>query len=198
MGKTAEKQEFFNGAAENWDEAPRRDLTKVRLMVELLGIKQGDKVLDVGTGTGILIPILSGFTGEADISAIDFAEKMIAAAKKKFPGSAVTFLAGDALSYPFESGSFDFVVCYSVFPHFDNHEEALRRLSGLLKPRGLLCILHSSGRQEINMRHGHFDLLKHDMLPPCDILRDSMRACGLREEIMIDNAEMYMVCGRRG
>jgi demethylmenaquinone methyltransferase/2-methoxy-6-polyprenyl-1,4-benzoquinol methylase len=197
MEFTAGKKDFFNGLAEKWDASTRHDMAKVQAMLELPGIRRGSRILDVGTGTGVIIPLLAKFTEEANITAIDFSENMIAAAKKKFPGSAVTFIAADALAYPFASGSFDFVVCYSVFPHFDNQEEALRRLAGLLGPDGLLAIMHSTGRQEINMRHGHFDLLKQDVLPPYGILRDYMRGCALREEIMIDNANMYMVCGRR-
>jgi demethylmenaquinone methyltransferase/2-methoxy-6-polyprenyl-1,4-benzoquinol methylase len=197
MKSATGKQEFFNKLAEKWDESPRHDLIKIEVMLELLGIKQGDKVLDVGTGTGVLVPLLSRFTGEADITAIDFAENMITAAKKKFPGSAVTFISGDVLEYPFEIESFDFVVCYSVFPHLDNHAKALRRLAVLLKPGGVIAIMHSAGREAINMGHGHVQLLKQDMLPPYDIIRAYMRTCGLQEEVMIDNKRMYMVCGRR-
>jgi demethylmenaquinone methyltransferase/2-methoxy-6-polyprenyl-1,4-benzoquinol methylase len=194
---TTGKQKFFDGLAKRWDESVRHDMTKVETMLGLLGIRQDSTVLDVGTGTGVLIPLLAKFTGEANITAIDFSENMIAAARKKIPGSGVKFIAADVLEYPFETGSFDFVVCYSVFPHFDNHEEALRRLTELLKPDGLIAIMHSSGRDVINIGHSHAPLLKKDMLPPYTVMRDYLRGYGLREEIMIDNAAMYMVCGRR-
>jgi demethylmenaquinone methyltransferase/2-methoxy-6-polyprenyl-1,4-benzoquinol methylase len=197
MEKTTEKQEFFNGLAEKWDESTRHDMTKVRTMLNLLGIERGHRVLDVGTGTGVLIPLLTEHTGEADITAIDFSPNMIAGARKKFEGSAVTFIAADVLTHPFENGSFDFVICYSVFPHLENHEEALRRLAGLLKPGGLLAIMHSTGRQTINMGHSHFHAVMHDRIPLYNVLCGAMRARGLREEIMIDNARMYMVCARR-
>jgi demethylmenaquinone methyltransferase/2-methoxy-6-polyprenyl-1,4-benzoquinol methylase len=191
------KQEFFNGLAKRWDESVRHDMAKVETMLGLLGIERGSTVLDVGTGTGVIIPLLAKLTAEENITAIDFAENMIAAARKKYPDSAVTFIAADVLSYPFEGGSFDFVVCYSVFPHFDNQEEALRRLAGLLKSGGLLAIMHSSGRDVINSGHSHTHLLKQDMLPPRDVVGGYMRGCGLREEIMIDSKRMYMVCGRK-
>jgi demethylmenaquinone methyltransferase/2-methoxy-6-polyprenyl-1,4-benzoquinol methylase len=194
---TAGKKDFFNDHAKTWDESPRHNLTKVQAMIQLLGIEQGSKVLDVGTGTGVIIPLLSKLSGEQNITAIDFAENMIAAAKKKFSASAVTFIAGDALSHPFESGSFDFVICYSAFPHLDNHREAFRRLAGLLKQDGRIAIMHSSGREAINKGHSSYEPLKHDMLPPPEVLRDYIRENGLREEIMIDMKKMFMLCARR-
>ncbi len=44
--------------ADQWDEINKHNLIKAELMVGLLDIKHGDKVLDVGTGTGVLLPIL--------------------------------------------------------------------------------------------------------------------------------------------
>jgi demethylmenaquinone methyltransferase/2-methoxy-6-polyprenyl-1,4-benzoquinol methylase len=83
--------------------------------------------LDVGTGTGVLIPFLTGCTGS--VTAIDSAEKMIEAARRKFEGKAVEFVHGDALEYPFEDAPFDHIVCYSVFPHFDDKPLAIARLA---------------------------------------------------------------------
>jgi demethylmenaquinone methyltransferase/2-methoxy-6-polyprenyl-1,4-benzoquinol methylase len=61
--------------ADQWDEINKHNLIKAELMVGLLDIKHGDKVLDVGTGTGVLLPILSLFTNENDITAIDGRKK---------------------------------------------------------------------------------------------------------------------------
>jgi demethylmenaquinone methyltransferase/2-methoxy-6-polyprenyl-1,4-benzoquinol methylase len=192
-----EKQNFFNDMAEQWDEKNTWDMDKIALMLKLLYIKDGDAALDVGTGTGVLIPLLLGHTG--NVTAIDSAEKMIEVARRKFEGKAVNFIHGDALEHPFPDASFDHIVCYSVFPHFDDKPLAIARLAKKLKPGGLLSVLHSSSKERINGVHVHTHSMdiKSDSLPPAQALIPSARDNGLREEIVIDNAEMYLFAARK-
>jgi demethylmenaquinone methyltransferase/2-methoxy-6-polyprenyl-1,4-benzoquinol methylase len=192
-----EKQNFFNDMAEQWDEKNTWDMDKIALMLKLLYIKNGDAALDVGTGTGILIPLLLGYTN--DVTAIDSAEKMIEVARRKFEGRAVKFIHGDALEYPFPDASFDHIICYSVFPHFDDKPFALAMLARKLKPGGLLSVLHSASKERINGVHVHTRSMdiKSDNLPPAQALIPSARDNGLREEIIIDNAEMYCFAARK-
>ena len=194
-----EKKAFFNERAAYWDDTSRSNLDKVTIMLQLLNIKNGDKVLDVGTGTGVLLPLLAALTAESDITAIDIAENMIETAKQKTGCSEVTFVVGDALNYPFEPKSFDHIICYSVFPHFEDKPGTIRHLSSLLKPGGLLGILHSASRNRINNVHIHIDHddIKGDNLPPAAMVMNRMVDCGLREEIRIDTPEMYMLSARK-
>ncbi|MDR1909122.1 MAG: class I SAM-dependent methyltransferase [Spirochaetaceae bacterium] len=194
-----EKSDYFNELGPRWDEISRHDMDKVETIVRLLGIRQGDAVLDVGTGTGVLIPLLSRRTGAENITAIDFAPAMIERAREKFGGSGVQFIVGDVMEYPFRDASFDVIVCYSVFPHFDNHAAALDRFTGFLKPGGLLAVLHSQSRERINGVHIHSGdiTVHHDYLPSLEVVANLMRSGGLRMEIMVDNDEFYMACGRK-
>ena len=50
------QKEFFNEKAGVWDKITVHDLEKVQYIAELMGIRSNDRILDVGTGTGILIP----------------------------------------------------------------------------------------------------------------------------------------------
>ncbi|WP_010254476.1 class I SAM-dependent methyltransferase [Treponema primitia] len=192
-----EKLDFFNDIAEKWDSTSHYDMDKIELLIKLLYIKNGDAVLDVGTGTGVLIPILLKLTG--NITAIDSAEKMIELAHKKFAHTEVNFIHGDVLEYPFDDGAFDHIICYSVFPHFDDKPLAISRLAKKLKPGGLLSILHSASKEKINGIHVHAhnrDIMA-DNLPPAQGLISCAQNCGLREEIIIDNSEMYLFGARR-
>ncbi|MDR2098201.1 MAG: class I SAM-dependent methyltransferase, partial [Spirochaetaceae bacterium] len=104
------KEHFFNERAENWDEISQNDMTKVDMLTRLLLIREYDTVLDVGTGTGVLLPVLSRYTAGKNITAIDSAEDMITVAKRKFESLGCSFIHGDAVTYPFQPESFDVVV----------------------------------------------------------------------------------------
>ncbi|MDR0584423.1 MAG: class I SAM-dependent methyltransferase [Treponema sp.] len=192
-------REFFNSMADKWDEKNRYETDKIELMLNLLYIKNGDKTLDVGTGTGVLLPLLLQKTGGEYITAIDIAEKMIKKAKQKFPNSAIHFVAADVMEYPFDNGSFDHIICYSVFPHLREKSAAIARFAAALKPGGLLSVLHSASKEKINGVHIHAHSLEinSDYLLPAGEYIPLLHKNGLREEIVIDNEEMFMLCGRR-
>ncbi|MDR3355876.1 MAG: class I SAM-dependent methyltransferase [Spirochaetaceae bacterium] len=192
------KEQFFNERAENWDELSRNDMTKVDMLTRLLLIQKHDAVLDVGTGTGVLLPVLSRYTAGKNITAIDISEDMIAVAKRKFAHLGCVFIQGDVVSYRFSPETFDVIACYSVFPHIDEKPRMIKNLAAALKPGGLLAILHSCSKERINGVHVHAHRdVSMDSLPPADIVADLMRKLGMKLEAVIDNSEMYAVCARR-
>jgi demethylmenaquinone methyltransferase/2-methoxy-6-polyprenyl-1,4-benzoquinol methylase len=168
-------------------------------MLRLLNIKQGDTVLDVGTGTGVILPYLLKFTQAENITAIDAASKMIEVAQKKFKDTKINFVNGDILDYPFGTNAFNHVVCYSVFPHFDEKSKTIGHISDILKIGGLVSILHSSSKERINGVHAH---VKHqeinsDYLLPVLRYVPLANSFSLAEEILIDNSEMFMFTARK-
>jgi demethylmenaquinone methyltransferase/2-methoxy-6-polyprenyl-1,4-benzoquinol methylase len=191
-------EQFFNERAEIWDEISKHDMAKVDLLTRLLLIQEHDTVLDVGTGTGVLLPVIAKYTAGKNITAIDSAEKMIALARRKFESLDCSFIIGDAALYPFPPESYNVIVCYSVFPHFDDKAQIIRHLAGALKKGGLLAVLHSSSKEKINgvHVHAHRDVMM-DSLPPADAVAGLMRKLYLMPEAVIDNSEMYAVCARR-
>ncbi|WP_297982344.1 peptide chain release factor N(5)-glutamine methyltransferase [uncultured Chryseobacterium sp.] len=70
--------------------------------VQSSGFKvQGLKILDIGTGSGIIPIILKKHFPEAEISAIDYSEKALETAKRnaKFHQTEITFIHADYLNY---------------------------------------------------------------------------------------------------
>jgi demethylmenaquinone methyltransferase/2-methoxy-6-polyprenyl-1,4-benzoquinol methylase len=192
------EEQFFNERADIWDEIAKHDMAKVDLLTRLLFIQENDTILDVGTGTGVLLPVLANYTAGKNITAIDSAERMIAAAKRKFGGLGCSFITEDAALYPFRPEAYNVIVCYSVFPHFDDKPRIIMHLADALKKGGLLAVLHSSSREKINgvHVHAHRDVMM-DSLPSADALAGLMRKLHLLPEVIIDNSEMYAVCARR-
>ncbi len=76
-------------------------------------VSEGELVLDIGCGTGVLEEGLS--TGRWSVVGLDLTEEMLRMAQRKEIPSLKSVCLGDAESLPFRDGSFDVVVsCYVV------------------------------------------------------------------------------------
>jgi ubiquinone/menaquinone biosynthesis C-methylase UbiE len=117
-----------------------------RKQFQLSGIRTGERVLDVGCGTGSL-SILSRITvGENGAAVgIDIAPNMISAARRKAEraGLKIDFRVASVDSLPFPDGSFDVVTSTMMFHHLPVRikERGLREIHRVLKAEGrfFLC-----------------------------------------------------------
>jgi demethylmenaquinone methyltransferase/2-methoxy-6-polyprenyl-1,4-benzoquinol methylase len=193
------RRDFFNAMADTWDTRCRHDHDRINEILELLPLRMGDAVLDVGAGTGILIPFLLERIGDrGTITAIDMAEKMIRIAEKKFNHQQVRFMADDVLSAELQLPRFDVILCYSVFPHFDDKQAAVAKLSRRLNPGGILAICHSEGRDDINSLHKSISpAVDHDHLPPAGEIAECLAAAGCEIVTLLDTAWLFVVAGRK-
>ena len=150
-------KDYFNNAADTWDNrfhTPRLRSFLEKIMPQL-GLKTGQKVLDVGTGTGILIPYLIKAVGPAgSVTAIDFSEKMVQKCKTKHSHiKNVTVKVGNIEDAAFPAETFDAVICFGVFPHIIRKEKALQNINSMLKPGGTLVIAHALSSEELKTHH---------------------------------------------
>jgi ubiquinone/menaquinone biosynthesis C-methylase UbiE len=116
-----------------------------RSIVALLELKKGDRVLDLGCGTGVLTrSIADHLDAESGGLAvgIDAAAKMILLARKKRQGETCRFDVAAAEDLPYESTTFDAVVSSLFFHHvpMDLKKRALREAWRVLVPGGKLVV----------------------------------------------------------
>ena len=102
---------------------------------------KGQRVLDLGTGTGVLPRNMYRYGAEwtgIDISPeqISQAEKLAGAGHMK-----IDFRAESAEQIDFQDGTFDVITACQCFWYFD-HEKIMPKLAGLLKPDGKLLVLY--------------------------------------------------------
>jgi demethylmenaquinone methyltransferase/2-methoxy-6-polyprenyl-1,4-benzoquinol methylase len=191
-----QKRLFFNELAENWDahfETPelKRYLEE---FVPMFGLKKGQRILDVGTGTGILIPYLQqevGLTGH--IIALDYAEKMIEVCKSKYKQfSNIDFLVNKIEENEFSSCSFDAVICFGVFPHLDDKLGALNQINRILKKDGRLIIAHALSSQEILVHHKNSSsVVAQDSLPKKAEMKKLLKKTGFHRISITDIPGRY-------
>ncbi|MEJ7837218.1 MAG: ubiquinone/menaquinone biosynthesis methyltransferase [Thermomicrobiales bacterium] len=99
-------------------------------------------VLDVATGTGDLALAIRK-AGVKHVIGLDFSSAMITAAVRKITSNdgSVTFLVGDGMHLPFESGAFDASTISFGLRNMANYEAAIREMTRVLRPGGRFVCL---------------------------------------------------------
>jgi len=192
-------RDFFNSRAATWDdEVAEKDASRLEAMAERLDIRLGDSVLDIGTGTGVFVPFLLNKIGsEGKLVCLDFAEEMLKIAKTKGFKGKISYLCTDIENNRLADNSFDAVVCYSVFPHFNDKVKAFKEIYRLLKKGGNLFICHTSSRQAINEVHQSIPEVCNHLFPENEDTRRMLSEVGFEDIIINDGKDNYMVIARK-
>lgn len=178
----ADEKKFFDEIAPRWDTMEIHSLPpKINSILDRIGIRKGMDILDLGTGTGVLIPYLLERTGvTGTVTALDASEGMVAEARRKFsyicPGP--VFLLKDFEKEAIE-GKFDLVILYCVYPHLNEPLSTLKRLiTENLKNDGKIAIAFPTDEKFINSIHKERKI-ESGQLPPSSALADYLRKEGL-------------------
>jgi len=190
------QKDFFNERAEKWDKNTIHNREKVQYIANLLEIKSSDKILDIGAGTGIMIPFYEQFLANGKVVAVDYSDKMVEVARCKFPEKKhplISFMVSDVYELDFDS-EFDLAVCYSCFPHFVDQPLAIKTLCNALKKGGRLVVAHSDSAKKINGVHMEGGVeIQNDFLPSMESLKQMMQENGLTVTFERDD-ESYFIC----
>ena len=195
-------KDYFNKAASTWDEkflTPRL-ASFLEKLVPQFGLESGQQVLDVGTGTGVLIPYLVKELGpQGSVTAIDFSENMLQECKTKHQHlQNVTVRLGNIEEAQFPKETFDAIICFGVFPHLQNKQKVLQNIHSILKPEGKLVIAHSLSSEEL--KHHHQKVSKqvaHDLIPKMDDMKKLLKASGFKKISIQDEPGCYLCVARK-
>jgi ubiquinone/menaquinone biosynthesis C-methylase UbiE len=191
------RKAYFNKAANNWDKRFHTpDLSSfLERLVPQFGLEAGQNILDVGTGTGVLIPYLIREVGPAgSVTAIDYSENMIQICKTKHSHlKNVSVELEDIEEDSFPAESFDAAICFGLFPHLENKQKALQNINHLLKPGGALIIAHALSSEELKTHHNNTSAaLVHDMLPEKAEMKQLLEQTGFAEISIKDEPGCYL------
>ncbi len=186
---------FFDNLAPEWDANEVRSTPeRVTKILGLLPIKEGMRVLDLGTGTGVLLPYLSRLVGEnGKVVGVDLSEGMLSEAKRKFGHLGNVEL----LKLDFEEeelpGMYDLVVLYSVYPHLHDPAATMEWLFKMnMNPGALIVIAFPSDEKFINSIH-HERKSESDHLPPASVLASQISEWGYETQVLAATQDEYIV-----
>jgi len=191
-------REYFNKLAEEWHtEMP--DDPSFRDYLIRFGVSSGDRVLDIGAGTGRMTKYLAEIVGkEGLVVAEDIAEQMLFEGKKLLDRTPQEWVCDDVLALAFKDGSFDRVLCFSAFPHFTSPLSALREMKRILRKEGKLLILHTDSSTRLNEFHASQEgVVCTDVLPSINEIRPLLNQAGFVEEEFVDKENLYWIQARR-
>ena len=111
---------------------------EVALMARLLGIRDGQRVLQVGCGSGVALPHLSKLCRPRVMTGIDIDATLLDEAKDRLRdrGVGAHLIRADVRKMPFPDGAFDLVIDFGVCYHVERPGDALREVSRVLDTSG--------------------------------------------------------------
>src|SRR5262244_3200309 len=142
------QQEFNRWAEAGEGEKMRNhhlDITEKTL--RLMNLRPGERVLDLGCGSGWATRLLARLVGEGpegfgQVVGVDISDEMIRharAASKDFDN--IMFVQGSAAQIPWEENFFDKVLSVESFYYYPDQDRALAELFRVMAPHGRLFIL---------------------------------------------------------
>jgi SAM-dependent methyltransferase len=118
--------------------------------IAFAGVKNGDRVLDVGTGTGSLAVALEASMPASEIVGVDPSEGFIAYAETRAKSTRVHFEVGDAQALKFKDALFDNTLALFVMNFIPDHNKAVAEMRRVTRAQGIVsaCVWdYDSGMQ---------------------------------------------------
>ena len=189
------KKEFFDQLADSWEDQsfPPETRKRVSELVVAFGIKKGARVLDVGTGTGILHPYFLEAVGKSgQVFAFDYSFKMLKEAKQKPSKLNLLCFQASAMAVPLPARLCDTIVCFAAFPHFANQLKALQEMARVAKKGAPVIIAHLMSRDELLKHHGSHSPVAGDTVPEEMDMWRMFQSAGLTDPQITERPGFYL------
>ncbi len=154
-------QRYFAANAGEWDSIRALHVAEDAVeaaMLEALGERVFDSLLDLGTGTGRLLELFAPLYRRA--VGIDASSDMLAVARANLDRAGIAnaqVRLGDIHHLPFARNSFDVVTIHQVLHYLDDPERAITEAARVLRPGGRLLVVDFAPHdlEFLRQRHAH-------------------------------------------
>lgn len=118
-------------------------LIEIPLMIRALRLPRGARVLEIGCGRGVALPVLDDLLAPTELVGLDIDPALLAVARERVWNTRTyaTLVEGDVRDLPFESARFDLVIdfgtCYHASDTMAERRTALFEVARVLRDGGL-------------------------------------------------------------
>jgi len=131
---------FHNRSAEAYDQGMGRWSQRLAApFIAFAGLADGERIIDVGCGTGSLTFALPQAANVAQVAAIDYSENFVEVARSKNSDPRITIERADACALPFADASFDRAVSLLVLQFIPDSERAVAEMCRVVRPGGTVA-----------------------------------------------------------
>jgi SAM-dependent methyltransferase len=134
-----DRNSFFSGAEAYEQYMGRWSRVLAPLLVRFAGVRDGDAVLEVGSGTGAVAAAVASAAPASRIVGIDPAGPLVAFAQSRQSNDHVSFEVGDAQQMRFDDGVFDRTLALLVLNFVPDPERALREMKRVTRRGGTIA-----------------------------------------------------------
>jgi ubiquinone/menaquinone biosynthesis C-methylase UbiE len=116
----------------------RQAQLEVPVLVRAMGLPRGARILEVGCGRGIALPVLDELCGPRRLVGLDIAGDLLseAADHLREQGTRAELCCGDVRQMPFADESFDVVIDFGTLYHIARSPAAVEEIARVLAPGG--------------------------------------------------------------
>jgi len=183
----------FNELVDVFDRPqPLEVMTRLQEIVSLAGLRSGEVVLDVGTGVGVLIPLIQSYQPAA-VLACDVAEKMLQRVQNKYP---VRTFHADIASLDLAPCSLDAIFMNGMYGNIADKPAACRNAARMLRSGGRLVVSHPEGRAFVDQLRAASDLFI-EPFPSREEFEALLEPLGFEVITYRDESKLYLMVARK-
>lgn len=109
------------------------------LFIDFAGVRDGERVIDVGCGTGSLTFALPQAANIREIAAVDYSPVFVEEATRRNSDSRIKIQQGDACALPFSNNSFDRALSLLVLHFVPEAGKAVAEMRRIVRPGGVVA-----------------------------------------------------------
>jgi len=184
----------FNELVDVFDRPqPPEVMARLWEIVAVAELRPGAVVLDVGTGAGVLIPLIQSYQPSM-VLACDVAEKMLQRVHDKYP--AVRSCHTDISSMNLASTSVDAIFMNGMYGNIADKPAACRNAARMLRSGGRLVVSHPEGRAFVDQLRESSDLFI-EALPTKEEFEALLEPLRLEVIAHRDEPELYLMVAQK-